>query len=172
MLFSALGTPLGRRNLLIEDYGLRQCLQPGFYQTHARMLYLSSEPIFMPVADLLVLDHYSLICFQSVDQLVGHVLFPVRELLVLSLDKLDSLVPVVRSFSPPRHLSLQPLEPIAFSDRYVELLTFGCRDIGLYPEVKTYLLSVLFLFLEVLFVNEARHLQVVSVGFLDQVRVG
>ena len=59
------------------------------------MLYLPSEPAFVPVIDLLILDYDSLIGFQLVDQLVSHVLFPVRELLVLPLDKLDRLVAVI-----------------------------------------------------------------------------
>ena len=50
------------------------------------MLYLPSEPTPVPIADLLVLHDYAVVGFQLVDQLVRFVLFPVRELLVLSLD--------------------------------------------------------------------------------------
>lgn len=59
------------------------------------MLYLPSEHALVPVADLLVLHDYTVVGFQLVDQLVSHVLFPVRELLVLPLDKLDRLVAVI-----------------------------------------------------------------------------
>ena len=59
------------------------------------MLYLSSEPAFVPSCNLLVLHDYTVVGFQLVDQLVSHVLFPVRELLVLPLDKLDRLVAVI-----------------------------------------------------------------------------
>lgn len=106
------------------------------------------------------------------DCLVCFVLFPVRELLVLSSDQLDCLVTVIRSLDPSRHLFLQSLESIAFSNCHVELLTFGCRDIGLYPEIKTYFLSVSLLFFEILSIDEACYLQVVSVGLFDQIRVG
>lgn len=51
----------------------------------------------MPVTDLLILHDYAVVNFQLVDQLVGHVLFPVRDLLILFLDKLDCLVAVIRS---------------------------------------------------------------------------
>ena len=62
---------------------------------------MPSEPTIVPVADLLILHDYAVISFQLVDQLVGHVLFSVRELLVLPLDKLDSLVAVIRSLDSP-----------------------------------------------------------------------
>jgi len=55
----------------------------------------------MPVANLLVLHDYAVVSFQLVDQLVDYVLFPVRELLVLPLDKFDRLAPVVRSLDSP-----------------------------------------------------------------------
>ena len=106
------------------------------------------------------------------DYLVCFVLFPIQELLVLSPDQLDCLVTVIRSLDPSRHLFLQSLESIAFSNCHVELLTFGCRDIGLYPEIKTYFLSVSLLFFEILSIDEACYLQVVSVGLFDQIRVG
>ena len=73
------------------------------------MLYLLSEYALVPVIDLLILNYDSLIGFQLVDQLVRFVLFPVRELLVLSLDKLDCLVAVTRSLDPSRHLFLKSL---------------------------------------------------------------
>ena len=65
------------------------------------MLYLSSEPTLVPVADLLILHDYAVISFQLVDQLVGYVLFSVRELLVLPLDKLDRFIAVIRSLDSP-----------------------------------------------------------------------
>lgn len=43
------------------------------------------------------------------DQLVRFVLFSVRELLVLPLDKLDRLVAVIRSFNLSRNLFLKSL---------------------------------------------------------------
>ena len=63
----------------------------------------------MPVVDLLVLHNYAVISFQSMNQLVCFVSFSVRELLVLPLDKLDSLVAVIRSLNLSRHLFLKSL---------------------------------------------------------------
>ena len=73
------------------------------------MLYLPSEPAFVPVTDLLILDYDSLIGFQSMNQLVGHVLFSVQEFLVLPLDKLDCFIAVIRSLNLSRHLFLESL---------------------------------------------------------------
>lgn len=136
------------------------------------MLYLPSEPTLVPSRNLFILDYDGFVSFHFVDQLIGHVLFSVRELLVLPLDKPDRLVAVIRSFDSSRHLSLQFFESIAFSNRHVELLTFGCCDIGLYPEIKTYFLSVSLLFFEILFIDETRHFQVVSVRLSNQIRIG
>ena len=126
----------------------------------------------MPVADLLVLYDYAVVGFQLVNQLIGHVLFSVRELLILPLDKLDRLAPVVRSLDSPEYLLLQSLEPIAFFDRHVELLTFTCCYAGFDTKIKTYFLSVSLLFLEILLIDEACYLQVVSVWLPDQIRIG
>lgn len=71
------------------------------------MLDLHSKHALVPVADLLILHGYAVVGFQSMNQLVRFVLFSVRELLVLPLDKPDCLAPVVRSLDSPRHLSLQ-----------------------------------------------------------------
>lgn len=73
------------------------------------MLYLPSEPAFVPSSYLLILDYDGLIGFQSMNQLIRFVLFSIRELLVLPLDKLDSLIAVIRSFDSSRHLFLESL---------------------------------------------------------------
>jgi len=88
------------------------------------------------------------------------------------LDQLDCLMSVVRSFDSSEEFPLQSLKPIAFSDRHVELLTFRCRYVRLDSEVKTYLLSILFLFSEILLVDETRYLQVIPVRFPDEISVG
>ena len=62
---------------------------------------MPSEPTLVPVADLLILHDDAVISFQLVDQLVGYVLFSVRELLVLPLDKLDRFIAVIRSLDSP-----------------------------------------------------------------------
>ena len=59
------------------------------------MLYLSSEPAFVPSCNLLVLHDYTVVGFQLVDQLVRFILFSVREFLVLPLDKLDSFIAII-----------------------------------------------------------------------------
>ena len=70
---------------------------------------MPSKHALMPVVDLLVLHNYAVISFQSMNQLVCFVSFSVRELLVLPLDKLDSLVAVIRSLNLSRHLFLKSL---------------------------------------------------------------
>ena len=73
------------------------------------MLYLPSESVLVPVTDLFVLHDYAAVGFHFMDQLVGHVLFSIRELLVLPLDKPDCLVAVIRSLNLSRHLFLKSL---------------------------------------------------------------
>lgn len=88
------------------------------------MLVLLSEQAFMPIRYLFVLHIDPVIDFKFVDYLVCFVLFLVRELLILSLDKLDRLISVVRTFDPSEKLSLQLFESFTFFNRYVKLFSF------------------------------------------------
>ena len=85
------------------------------------------------------------------------------------MDTIDCLVSVIRSFDSSKHLSLKLLETITFSNLYINLLTFACCQICLDAKVKTNLLSILLLFFKILFVDEARHFQIVAISFLDKV---
>lgn len=166
-----LRTPLRCRNPFVKDNRLRESLQPCLDPAKTRMLDLLSEQAFLPSCDLLVLHADAAVSLQLADYLVCLVFFSVRELLVLSLDQLDCLVPVVRSYGSSEHLLLKSLKPIAFFNSHIKLLTLACCYVRLDPKVKPYFLSILLFFLEIFFVDEARYLQIISIRLLDEIRV-
>ena len=87
------------------------------------MLYLFSEQALVPSGYLLVLHADAAVSLEPADYLVRLVFFSVRKLLILPLDQLDCLAPVVRSLDSTLQLALQLLEPIAFFNVHVKLLT-------------------------------------------------
>lgn len=171
VLLPAPGAPLSRGYPPVEDHRLGQSLQLRLDQPEAGVLDLPAEAFPLPPREVLILDGYEAVGLQPGDYLVCLVLLPVRELLVLPPNQPDCPVSVVRSPGPSRKLPLEPLEPIAFSDRHVELLALARRYARLDPEVEAYFLSVLLRFLDFPLVRECHDIQVVAVGTSHQVGV-